>query len=159
MTEDTGADAATAIGATMMRAAFERGDYWSGGADRFTPYFAGGAPEAPKPGTAVVPADSPSSLSPQSMEQGRLLESWMGDPKSPYNVGDEHRTAAEYQAYYRALLRGEEAGSAGAVAPEHSDDVDVPGTPSGYRLDGLHIFHAEDRDLVDTFGEGAGAQE
>jgi hypothetical protein len=148
MTDDT-IDPAAAIGDTLMRQAFADGSYWSD-PDRFAPYF-GGTDQPAETARAVVP-DAPSSLGPDAMAQGRIIEDMMADPQSAYWRGDQHRSAAEYQEHFRALLRGEAAGEAGPIAPVHSGaDVDTPGKRTGYDYSGLPIHSAETRDLVDEF--------
>lgn len=135
-----------------MGAAIADGSYWGNDALQAEVRDAAARGVETSSRDEVVSSSGPSSLSQDAMATGRVLEDMMTDPKSEYWVGPR---AAEFQALYRDLVRGELAGEAGPVRPEHSGDVDVPAKASAYQLDGLHIFHAQDRDIVDTFARQA----
>jgi hypothetical protein len=112
-----------------------------------------GGSGAAVPAALVHHAPHGAVLSDAAMARGRLLESWMGDPNSPYWRGDAHRSAAEYQADYKALLRGQLAGEDHAIFVEpDSIDVDFPREVTSYDLDPLraHVTTAEARDVLDS---------
>jgi hypothetical protein len=137
-----------------MRDAFASNSYWGDTAlqDRVRASLASGGEQATKPGTAVVPAGPVSSLSPESMLKGRQLEAMMADKSSAYWKGDEHRSAEQYQAFYRDLIEAEARGDDLPSGQKYEGvDRDVPSKRGGYDYTGLPIHDGETRDLVDEF--------
>lgn len=110
---------------------------------------------------AVVPV-SPAPASPAlaSSLQGSaaadkaLIETWVGNPTSPYWRGADGWSSGRIQAHYQDLLRGELQGGAGVVGPPHQVDADLPMSAEGYNIagaDGARSMSGEDRDIVDSF--------
>jgi hypothetical protein len=104
---------------------------------------------------APEPAPAPSSLSPAAADKQAIEAMMAQGPTGEYYRGNATMTAAQIQAHYADILRGELAGADMPMGPDHRDDVDVPGKASGYSLDNLHIYDAPTRDIVDTFARHA----
>jgi hypothetical protein len=146
---------ATPVVDAMMREAIADGSYWKDGAfqDRMRGVLGQVAGDPADPGPAVVPRTDglPSSLSPAAAADKVTLESWMADKSSSYWRGDGNMSAEQVQAHYRDLVRAEEAGQAMPLGPKHEGaDPDMPFKGHPYRLDGLPIYSAQDRDIVDV---------
>jgi hypothetical protein len=96
---------------------------------------------------AVVPV---SPLGAAAALDKSAIETMLAEtPDMYWRTGNGDLTAAQIREHYADLIRAERAGKSDPLGPDYREDIDLPAGPGNYQLDGLPIYSAETRDLVD----------